>query len=123
MARVATKGTSQASSDLADPTDLGQATSGTWTPGTVDETPDTTLSVGGAAVLHQASCTFTFKGTLSPPTPPKTVVDSSTIILKPKSTTLQAGQTAVLLDGDSTSDKFGNIVKVSVPASSKLASS
>src|SRR5689334_15587418 len=118
MARVATKGRAQASSDSADPTDRGEAPSGTWTPGKGDETPDTTLSVGGAASLHQASCTFTFKGTLSPPTPPKTVVDSSTIILKPKSTTLQAGQTAVLLDADSTSDKFGNNVKVSVPASS-----
>jgi hypothetical protein len=122
MTRVATKGTAQASAS-ADPTDLGQATSGTWTPGTVEETADTTLSVGGASVLHQASCTFSFNGSLSPPTPPKVVTDSSTVVLTPKSTTLRAGQTAVLLDGDSTSDKFGNIVKVSVPASSKLSSS
>ena len=122
MARVATKGTSQASPS-ADPTDGGKATSGTWTPGQVDETADTTLTVGGAGVLHQAQCTFTFAGSLSPPTPPTAVSDSSTVVLTPKSTTLQAGQTAVLLDGDSTSDKFGNTVQVSVPASSKLASS
>ena len=107
MARVATKGTSQASPS-ADPTDGGKATSGTWTPGQVDEAADTTLTVGG---------------TVSPPTPPAAVSDSSTVVLTPKSTTLQAGQTAVLLDGDSTSDSFGNTVQVSVPASSKLASS
>jgi hypothetical protein len=122
MARVATKGTSQAFPS-ADQLDGGKATSGMWTPGLVDETADTTLTVGGAGVLHQAQCTFTFAGTLTPPTPPTAVSDSSTVVLKPKNTTLRAGRTAVLLDGDSTSDTFGNTVKVSVPASSKLASS
>lgn len=119
MARVATKGTAQASSDKADKTDGGKAASGTWTPGPVVETADTTLTVGGAGVLHQAQCTFTFSGTASSGAP---VADSSTVVLTPKSTTLRAGQTAVLLDDDSTSDLPGNTVKVSVPASSKLAS-
>jgi hypothetical protein len=122
MARVATKGTAQASPS-ADKLDGGKATTGAWTPGPVDETADTTLNVGGAGVLHQAQCTFTFAGSMSPPTPPTPVSDSSTVVLSPKSTTLRAGQTAVLLDGDSAKDLFGNTVQVSVPPSSKLASS
>ena len=92
MARVATKGTSQASSDKADKTDGGKATSGTWTPGPVDETADTMLTVGAAGVLHQAQCTFTFSGSTSSGSP---AADSSTVVLTPKSTTLRAGQTAI----------------------------
>jgi hypothetical protein len=120
MARVATKGTAKASSDKADKTDGGKAATGTWTPGPVDETVDATLTVGRAGVLHQAKCTFSFTGTASSGA---TVADSSTVVLTPKSTTLRAGQTDVLLNDDSTSDTFGNTVQVSVPASSKLASS
>ncbi len=121
MARVATKGTAQASPS-ADKLDGGKAATGAWAPapGPVGETPDTTLTVGGAAVLHQAQCTFLFSGSTSSGS---AVADSSTVVLTPKSTTLRAGQTAVLLDGDSTSDSFGNTVQVSVPPSSKLASS
>ena len=124
MARVATTGTAQASAS-ADQLDGGKADKGTWTAGQVEETADPKLTVGGAAVLHQAKCTFTFAGTLGS-SPPVTVTDSSTVTLSPGKTALQAGQagpTSVLLDGDSAKDAFGNLVKVSVPASSKLASS
>jgi hypothetical protein len=50
------------------------------------------------------------------------IKDSSSVTLSPQQTTLQGGQTAVLLDGDSARDTFGNTLKVSVPAASKLAS-
>jgi hypothetical protein len=121
MARVATKGTAQVSPS-ADKLDGGKAATGAWSlgPDPVDETADTTLTVGGAGVLHQARCTFVFSGSTSSGSP---VADSSTVVLTPKSTTLRAGQIAVLLHDDSASDLFGNTVKVSVPASSKLASS
>jgi hypothetical protein len=122
MARVATKGTAQASAS-SDQSDNGKADTGTWTAGKVLETADSKLSVGGAAVLHQAACTFTFVGTKGQPPTQTAVNDSSTVTLGPKKTTLQASQTAVLLDGDSAEDSFGNTVKISVPASSKLASS
>lgn len=120
MARVATKGTAKASAS-SDTLDNGNADTGKWTAGTVQETADSKLSADGAAVLHQAECTFTFAGTLGKP--PKPVGDSSTVTLRPNRTTLQAGQTAVLLDGDSAHDSFGNTLKISVPPSFKLASS
>jgi hypothetical protein len=127
MARVATKGTAQATAS-SDQLDGGLADKGNpgWTAGEVLETTDPKLSVGGVAVVHQATCTFTFAGTKGAPPTATPIADISTVTLSPGQTTLQAGQadtTSVLLDGDSNSDTFGNRVKVSVPASSKLASS
>jgi hypothetical protein len=122
MARVATKGTVQATAS-SDQKDNGKADTGAWTAGEVTETTDPKLSVGGAAVVQQATCTFSFNGSKGPPpSPPAVIKDSSVVTLSPQQTTLQGGQTAVLLDGDSASDTFGNTLKVSVPAASKLAS-
>jgi hypothetical protein len=121
MARVATKGTVQATASI-DQADNGKADTGKWTAGEVGETTDPKLSAGGAAVLHQATCTFSFTGSKGS-SPPVTITDSATVTLSPQQTTLQGGQTAVLLDGDSAQDSFGNTLKVSVPAASKLTSS
>jgi hypothetical protein len=120
MARVATKGTVQATAS-ADKNDQGKADTGAWTAGEITETTDPRLSVGGAAVVHQATCTFSFTGSKGS-SPPVIIKDSSSVTLSPQQTTLQGGQTAVLLDGDSARDTFGNTLKVSVPAASKLAS-
>jgi hypothetical protein len=123
---VATTGTAKASAS-ADILDGGKADKGNpgWTAGPVEETADPKLTVGTAAVLHQAKCTFTFTGSHGS-SPPVAVTDSSTVTLSPGQTALQAGQTkptSVLLDADSAEDTFGNVLKVSVPAPSKLASS
>jgi hypothetical protein len=118
MTLVATAGTVKATASV-DTVDNSKADTGMWTAGEVAETADPKLAVGSAAVLHQAICVFTFAGTKGN-TP---VADSSKVTLSPKQTTLESGQTAVLLDGDSASDSFGNMLAVQVPKDSKLSSS
>jgi hypothetical protein len=86
-----------------------KADSGTWTAGPVSVTTDPHLTVGGLAVLAQASCTFSFSGTkgMNP------VTDSSTVTLSPSSTVLTYNGGALLRDQDSAQDTYNNTVSVS----------
>jgi hypothetical protein len=118
VSRVATAGTATATASAELKFTGGTADSGSWTAGPVTETADSTLEVGSAAVIHQATCTFSFTGKLAN----VAVADVSPVTLKPKATKLRGGGVDVLLDGDSEQDTFGNKVSVSVPATSKLAS-
>jgi len=86
------------------------AASGTWTPGTVTETSYPLLTISGVAVIHSASCTFTFSGLKADGT--TQVNGSSTVTLTAATTTLQKGSTFVLRDGDTTSDTYGNTLTV-----------
>ena len=96
-----------------------KADTGAWAAVKVVETTDPKLTVGGDAVVHKATCTFTFTGSKGN----TAVADTSTVTLSPHRTTLESGQAAVLLDGDSANDSFGNTLTVKVPAASKLSSS
>jgi hypothetical protein len=119
MARVATAGTVQATASN-DKLDNDKADTGAWAPPLkVVETTDKKLTVGGNAVVHNATGAFTFTGSKGN----TTVTDASKVTLNPQRTTLESGQVAVLLDGDSAHDSFGNTLTVKVPAVSKLSSS
>jgi hypothetical protein len=87
---------------------FGSATSGSWTAGTVTEQTYTWLTVGGAAVVHAASCTFSFTGSDGM----NTVTGTSTVSLTAATTVLQHGSTNVLRNGDSASDTYGNTLAV-----------
>src|SRR5262245_22492197 len=80
--------------------------SGSWTAGPVIETPYPKLTVGGATVIHEATCTFTFSGG-----PPPTTVPS-VVTLRPSPTALQGGLSNVLRDGDVEVDTNGNQLAV-----------
>jgi hypothetical protein len=88
------------------------AASGTWTAGPVVEVPHTKLSVAGKAVVLQATCTFTFSGTTSPPAS-SPVAGVEVVVLSPASTILLSSSTSVLVDGDSAEGVYGNKLEVS----------
>lgn len=93
------------------------AASGTWTAGPVTVVPYPKLSAGGKKVIYQASCVFNFAGT-SPPPANSPVSGSETVMLAAKKTTLNAGQSFVLVDGDQQDGMFGN--KLQATATQKL---
>jgi hypothetical protein len=74
---------------------------GTWTPGPIVEVPYPFLTVGGVAVLHQASCLFAFAGSDSS-------TAQSTVTLTAASTVLQKSTASVLRNGDTNADADGN---------------
>ena len=80
---------------------------GAWSAAPVTETAYPNLTVGGTAVIHQASCTFTFTPTSTTITPTASVV---TLTAGP--TTLQKSTTSVLRSGDTASDANGNTLLV-----------
>ncbi|MGW0411248.1 hypothetical protein ACWDZX_08115 [Streptomyces collinus] len=91
-------------SAMAGAAPLKGADSGTWSAGTVAETPSSRVTVGGSPVLHQASCSFTFTGKAG-----QTVVGgASTVTLTATAGGLLADGKGVLLDGDSAQDEYGN---------------
>jgi hypothetical protein len=68
------------------------------------------FTVGGKAVIHQASCSFKYTGTDSGGTT-QTMPSSVTLTANP--TVLQKGTTNVLLNGDTASDTpYGNTLTV-----------
>ena len=101
------------------------AQTGTWAAGPVNvPPPHPGLQAGGAAVISQATCTFTFNGQNSSGA---TVTGSATVTLTAAATVLRAGQGGVLVDGDEASDPgsppvptFGN--KLTVKSTRKLTS-
>lgn len=110
---VAVKGDASASagSGLPQPAQKGQ-----WTAGAVTETGYAVLTSGQTEVIHKAECTFTFLGDSAPPQTTGDVTASSTVTLTASGTVAQGGLTAVLRDGDSTADDYGNTVSVSASA-------
>ncbi len=88
------------------------ADSGSWAAGPVTETPAAGFTSDGSSVVTQASCVFTFTGKAG--TTPKP--GSSTVTLSAGDRALTVGGAAPLVDGDSTSDAFGNTVRVSSSA-------
>ncbi|HEX5543342.1 MAG TPA: hypothetical protein VFX60_17610 [Micromonospora sp.] len=88
------------------------ATSGTWTPGTLQLTTSDVLSSDGHKVVVKVSCSFSFFGTDGQ----KSVNGSSTVTLEPGSRGLTAAGVCPLVDGDSAQDTFGNTVSVASDA-------
>jgi hypothetical protein len=81
------------------------ATSGTWTAGTIGDTPYDKVVSGGAKAISEARCTFSFSGANASGSP---VTGSETVTLSAKQTKLQKGASGVLVDGDSATGTFGN---------------
>lgn len=95
---------------------------GTWSAGEISLDTDSKLVVSGTAVLHEASCTFTHSGGKTTSTPPVEETPwTSSVTLGPSSTKLKAGGRAVILDGDTKQDSYGNTLKAG--SSRKLRSS
>lgn len=85
---------------------------GSWAAGDVEHDADSKLTISGAAVLHEASCTFTHSGGQTTSTPPVTEDPwTSKVTLGPSSTKLKVGGRAVILDGDTKQDAYGNALK------------
>lgn len=74
------------------------AESGTWTPVPISCEAYEHLTIGGAKVIHGASCTFNFSGISSSGA---TVAGTSTVTLTAATTILQGASSKVLVDGDS----------------------
>lgn len=85
------------------------ADSGTWTAGTVSVQSYNQLTIGSAAIIHQAKCTFTFNGKSSTNTP---ITGSETVTLTAGATVLQKAQSGVLVQGDVATGVFGNKLEV-----------
>jgi hypothetical protein len=85
---------------------------GAWAAGDVAFDVDSKLVISGAAVLHEASCTFTHSGGQTTSTPPVTEASwTADVTLGPSSTKLKVGGRAVVLDGDTKQDAYGNTLK------------
>jgi hypothetical protein len=78
---------------------------GAWTAGPVTEQSYAQLTIGGIAVIHSATCVFTFTPQSGSPIP-------ASVTLSASSTPLQQGQTNVLLNGDQMTDQNGNQLMV-----------
>lgn len=85
-----------------------EAISGKWIAATVSYKTYTCLTVNGTAVIHEASCDFSFTGTDGT----NTVKGQSSVTLSATPTKLQGSSTKVLRDGDQNLDSFGNTLKV-----------
>ncbi|BCB74849.1 hypothetical protein GCM10022251_53830 [Phytohabitans flavus] len=96
-------------------TTLSGAT-GAWTAGPVTEVSYPKLTVGGSAVIHEASCTFTFTDGTTGATVP------SLVTLKASSTALQGGLSNVLRADDSKVDNNGNRLAVNITRQAALDS-
>jgi hypothetical protein len=94
------------------------AQSGTWTPGAITPVAHPELQVGGAAVITQASCTFSFAGVNASGT---AVTGQETVTLPAGATTLHVGPDTVLVNGDQAVGMFGN--KLQVVSMRKLVTS
>jgi hypothetical protein len=100
---------SDSTSTVAKPSWLGS-----WSAGAITETSYAKLSVGGVNVIHQARCTFTFRGedtSTQPPTP--NMMTTSEVVLMASTTILQKGASSVLVDGNNATDDDGNELRIS----------
>ncbi len=84
------------------------ATSGTWTAGDLTVTTTGRARADGEEIVTAASCTFSFAGT-NGQTP---VSGTSVVALQPAARKLRFGTAFPLVDGETTSDTFGNTVRV-----------
>jgi hypothetical protein len=86
------------------------ADTGSWTPGPVVEVTHQKLGVKGKLAVLEASCIFTFSGSVSSTGAP--VVGVEVVQLKPPAPTilLKSG-TFVLLDGDKMQGTYGNTLE------------
>jgi hypothetical protein len=111
---VAVEGDVQAVPGVNSPTPNIQ--SGTWQAGAISYSSYNRLKIGGAKVIYQAECTFTYRGgkdtstsALIEPAPTETVT------LVAGTTKLQKGSQSVLVDGDNeVITKTGNELKVQI---------
>lgn len=113
LKRVAVDGDANASAGSKNFVDTA---TGSWTAGPVTVSAYDQLSAGGTKVIYKAECSFTYQG--SDNSSGATVPGESSVTLEASGTTLQGGDTFVLVDGDSAEDEFGN--KIEVSASSPL---
>jgi hypothetical protein len=89
------------------------AASGAWIPGSVSYSSYSKVSVNGVSVIYEARCTFSFTG-VDPSGSP--VSGTEDVTLSASSTSVNASQSSVLLDGDSKSGTYGNQLQVVAPA-------
>jgi hypothetical protein len=80
------------------------ATAGSWTAGLISYSSYPRLKSRGTNVISQATCTFSFAGTKEG----AAVAGTETVTLRAKSTVLQKGLAAVIVDGDSETGIYGN---------------
>jgi hypothetical protein len=95
------------------------ADTGIWTPGGVIYQAYSALSSNGINVIYEAQCIFTFVGTKATSAGPIPVSGSETVSLRAGTTTVNASQNSVLLDGDAETGSYGNELRVAAtnPAS------
>jgi hypothetical protein len=113
MAAVATKGCIVVTPSSGLVYSGGKADVGRWTvspASPLQETVDAALTVAGVGVLHKATCGFQFKGTVGS----SSVSDSASVDLEPTESHLRSSGSAVLVDGDTAHDSFGNTLTVVV---------
>jgi hypothetical protein len=113
---VATKADAQIQVGTTPPSN---ADAGVWAPkAPIDVKTDPKITIGGAAAIYEASCTFTFTGTKSGAAVPPT---DDTVTLTASPTKLQT-QRHVLRNGDSKASQYGNTVKIVAAPARKLES-
>jgi hypothetical protein len=91
------------------------AVSGAWIPGPVSYSSYPNVSVNGVSVIYEARCTFTFTG-IGPSPANSPVSGTEDVSLSASSSSVNASQSSVLLDGDSKSGSYGNQLQVVAPA-------
>ena len=94
------------------PNDAAATATGSWGAADVVPTPAAGAMSGEEAVLVGASCVFTFTGTTT--STPSTAFTSppSTVTLTPGVRALRLAERSPLVNDDTSSDTFGNTLKV-----------
>lgn len=88
-------------------TPFAPADTGSWTAGPVVEVTHPKLQVKGKPVVLEASCIFTFSGSVSSTGAP--VIGAETVTLLPAGTKVRSESSkSVLVDGDKLKGQFGN---------------
>jgi uncharacterized Zn-binding protein involved in type VI secretion len=90
------------------------AVSGAWIPGPVIYTSYPNVKSNGRPVIYEARCTFTFTG-VGPAPANNPVSGTEDVTLQASSTSVNDGQSSVLLDGDSETGSYGNQLQVIAP--------
>lgn len=88
----------------------GDSATGAWVAAPVSETTTPHTRVDGRAVVVEATCTFTFTGSLKSNGAAYTTI--SDVTLSPASRVLRSGGDRPLVVGDSAQDTHGNRVEV-----------
>jgi hypothetical protein len=87
-------------------TPFAPADTGSWTAGPVVEVTHPKLQVKGKPVVLEASCVFTFSGSISSTGAP--VAGVEVVMLRPTTKVLLKSSTFVLVDGDKQKGVYGN---------------